>query len=134
VANGLLLDFEQNSTHNVIVRATDPGGLFFEKAFTVAVDDVNPESVVGAPSADKISAGNGNDQAFGNAGNDTINGGGGNDYLNGGADDDHVFGDAGKDTLLGDTGNDYLNAGIGDDLILSLVAPCGKGLSATARY
>jgi len=118
VMNGLLLDFEQNSAHDVIVRATDPGGLFFEKAFTVAVRDVSPELLVGGPGADKVSAGNGNDQAYGNGGNDTINGGAGNDYLNGGADDDHLFGDAGKDTLLGDTGHDYLNAGLGDDLIM----------------
>src|SRR4051812_5163128 len=116
VANGSLLDYEQNSAHNVIVRATDPGGLFFEKAFTVAVGDVNPELLAGGPGADKVSAGDGNDQAFGNAGNDTINGGAGNDYINGGADHDYLFGDAGADTLLGDSGNDYLNAGIGDDL------------------
>src|SRR5215218_3070723 len=118
VANGMLLDFEQSSTHNVTVRATDPGGLFFEKAFAIAVADIPLELVNGGAGADKVSAGNGNDQAFGNPGNDTINGGDGNDYLNGGADDDYLFGDAGNDALLGDTGNDYLNAGLGADLIM----------------
>ncbi len=41
VANGSLLDFESNTSHNLVVRATDLGGLSFEKTMTVSVSNVN---------------------------------------------------------------------------------------------
>ena len=42
VANGKLLDFEGGQLeHTVKVRATDPGGLFVEKAFTFTVTNAN---------------------------------------------------------------------------------------------
>jgi VCBS repeat-containing protein len=41
VANGALLDFEQNTSHSVTVRVTDSGGLTFDKAFTIAIADVD---------------------------------------------------------------------------------------------
>jgi uncharacterized delta-60 repeat protein len=36
-----VFDFETQSSYSVRVRSTDSGGLFFEKAFTIAVADVN---------------------------------------------------------------------------------------------
>jgi Ca2+-binding RTX toxin-like protein len=145
VANGVLLDYEQNQFHNIVVRVTDPGGLFFEKAFLVGVNDVNPETAVGddgdntlfggfredtingqggndvlrgGRGNDYITSGGGQDLALGEAGNDTVIGADGDDYLNGGDDDDLIIGNDGADTLLGDTGNDYLDGGIGDDLVM----------------
>jgi plastocyanin len=40
VANGALLDFEQNPSHAIRVRTTDATSLFFEKDFTVTVQNV----------------------------------------------------------------------------------------------
>jgi Ca2+-binding RTX toxin-like protein len=145
VVNGVLLDFEQSASHTIGVRVTDPGGLSFNKAFTVAVNDLNPETAIGdggdntlfggfaddtingqggndvlrgGGGNDYITSGGGQDTALGEAGNDTLIGADGADYLNGGADDDLIVGNDGADTLLGDTGNDYLDGGTGDDLVM----------------
>jgi predicted outer membrane repeat protein len=40
VANGALLDYESSTSHSVTVRATDLGGLTFDKIFSIAVTDV----------------------------------------------------------------------------------------------
>jgi Ca2+-binding RTX toxin-like protein len=40
VANAGLIDYENSQSHAVRVRATDPGGLSFEKSFTINVNDV----------------------------------------------------------------------------------------------
>jgi microcystin-dependent protein len=145
VANGVLLDFEQSTSHNIGVRVTDTDGLTFDKAFTVTIKDLEPETaggsggpdtlgggsgddtingqggddvLVGGGGNDYITSGDGNDKAFGDAGNDTVIGASGADYLNGGAGDDLIVGNNGADTLLGDTGNDYLDGGSGDDLVM----------------
>ena len=145
VANGVLLDFEQNASHAIGVRVTDPGGLSFNKTFTVAVNDLNPETAIGdggdntlfggfaddtingqggndvlrgGGGNDYITSGGGQDTGLGEAGNDTVIGADGADYLNGGADNDLIVGNDGNDTLLGDTGNDYLDGGIGNDLLM----------------
>ncbi len=144
VANGVLIDFEQATGHAIVVRVTDSDGLSFDKGFTVAVGDVEPEVATGGPGPDTMLAGaagdtlngaggddvllggggndylvggGGNDKAFGEAGNDTVIGAEGDDYLNGGADDDLIIGNGGADTLLGDSGNDYLDGGDGADLL-----------------
>ena len=144
VANGVLLDFEQAPGHIIVARVTDSDGLSFDKAFTVAVGDLEPEVAIGGPGPDTLFAGaaadtlnggggddvllggggndylvggGGNDKAFGEAGNDTVIGADGDDYLNGGADDDLLVGNGGADTLLGDSGNDYLDGGDGADLL-----------------
>ena len=41
VANGALLDFESNASHNVTVRVMDHDGLFIDKTFTIVVANVN---------------------------------------------------------------------------------------------
>ncbi|MRU16730.1 hypothetical protein FDP25_14915 [Roseovarius sp. A21] len=73
---------------------------------------------------DLITAGDGNDSAYGVDGNDTIYGEGGDDYLAGGVGDDLIDGgiggddldgDAGNDTLIGGDGNDGLDGGTGND-------------------
>jgi len=46
VADGTLLDFESNTTHNVTVRATDSDGNNFEKTFAIAINDIDETPVV----------------------------------------------------------------------------------------
>ncbi|WDD36491.1 CARDB domain-containing protein (plasmid) [Nostoc sp. UHCC 0926] len=41
VANGSLLNFEDDSSHTVTIRATDADSLSFEKTFTIAIKNVN---------------------------------------------------------------------------------------------
>ena len=48
VADGSLLNFETASEHSIVVRVTDPNGLFDEKSVTVKVNDVNDASVANA--------------------------------------------------------------------------------------
>jgi hypothetical protein len=43
VAAGALLDYESATSHGIVVRVTDQGGLTFDKAFTIGVTDV-PET------------------------------------------------------------------------------------------
>ena len=97
VANGLLLDFEQNPLHVIRVQATDPGGLSFVKDFGITINDVNPENVFG----------DGNNNTFvGGPLADNLNGGGGADRLEGRGGDDILDGGPGADVMLGGTGND----------------------------
>jgi Ca2+-binding RTX toxin-like protein len=56
VANGVLLDYETATSHDVTVRVTDQAGLALESAFTIAVTDVN-ETVNHAPTDATISGG-----------------------------------------------------------------------------
>jgi serralysin len=46
VANGSLLDYETATSHQITVRTADQSGHVFDKAFTIAVTDVNEVSVV----------------------------------------------------------------------------------------
>ncbi len=48
VADGTLLDFETAISHNITVRATDPGGLFTTNTFTINLNDVNEAPFVAA--------------------------------------------------------------------------------------
>lgn len=71
-----------------------------------------------------VSAGDGNDFAYGSsnddtllgeAGNDTLQGGTGNDRLDGGAGNDSLNGGDGNDTLVGGEGQNTLSGGAGSD-------------------
>src|SRR4051812_48596681 len=46
VANGLLLDFEQQTNHNITVRVTDDQGAFADTILAVGVQNVDPEFIV----------------------------------------------------------------------------------------
>ncbi|MEQ1714680.1 MAG: cadherin domain-containing protein, partial [Hyphomicrobium sp.] len=104
VANGLLLDFEQAASHSVTVRVTDSGGLTFDKAFVIAINDVNPEAV------------------FGDANANTFVGGAGNDVFGGGGNVDALFGNGGADWLDGGTGTDVMSGGDGNDIYVADMA------------
>jgi len=79
VANGLLLDFEQHTSHSVTIRVTDHAGLWLDKTFVITVQDVTPESVTGDAHDNIIMGGKGNDALNGGGGADTMTGGAGND-------------------------------------------------------
>ncbi len=68
--------------------------------------------------ADRFSAGGGNDTVVAASGNDTIDGGKGNDSLNGGAGNDTIIGGMGNDRIIGGPGIDSIDAGSNDDTIL----------------
>ncbi len=88
VASSTLLDFEQRNSHTITVLVTDLDGLTFEKTFTIAVTDWNPET------------------GYGSDGNDTLYGGAFNDVFSGLGGDDVLRGNGGSDILIGGTGND----------------------------
>lgn len=99
VANGLLLDYEHEKTHNITIRVTDEGGLSREETFTITVRDVNPEKVVGTAGDDNFVGGAGADVFSGGAGNDVLNGGGGADRLSGGTGNDTYYINSAKDVI-----------------------------------
>jgi Ca2+-binding RTX toxin-like protein len=102
VANGLLLDFEQNPTHVIRVRVEDQALGAFEKDFTVAVNNVDPETIIGDATANTF---------VGGALNDDFSGAGGSDALVGGAGNDRLSGNGGQDVLTGGLGRDILSGG-----------------------
>lgn len=115
VAERNMLDFEQAASHQVIVRATDQGGKFVDKTFTIAVNDIATETVNGDYRADKIAGGNNADELSGGGGNDTIWGGGGGDRIYGGEGADSLFGGTGDDKIDGGAGADTMTGGAGND-------------------
>ena len=101
VANGVLLDFEQGASHGIVVRVTDTLGASFDKAFTVGINDVNPETLFGGPGSDTLIGGPLGDFIGGNGGGDLVLGGGGNDSVVGGTGNDRFNGEGGDDFLFG---------------------------------
>ena len=93
VENGVGLDFEQRTSHQVTVRVSDGSGLFQDRTFTVTVGDVAREVTAGSDGADVI---------VGGAGKDRLGGGAGNDRLAGGLGADVLTGRAGRDTFVVD--------------------------------
>jgi Ca2+-binding RTX toxin-like protein len=105
-------DFETKPSYNIWVRTSDNGGLTFEKALTINVNDLN--EIVGTAS---------NNNLVGTAGNDYIDGKAGNDTLNGGAGVDILIGGTGNDTYIVDTATDTImeNLNEGTDKVISSV-------------
>ncbi|MBF8672683.1 calcium-binding protein, partial [Pseudomonas putida] len=125
---------------DIVVTATDAGGLSASAGFTVRLLDAivgtpNTDTLNGSVVADAIYGLAGNDQLFGFGGDDLLDGGTGYDQLiggqgndtllagddvdgsvlEGGEGDDTLIGSAGNDTLFGGTGNDSLTGGSGND-------------------
>jgi Ca2+-binding RTX toxin-like protein len=115
VQDGLLLDYEQQSSHTIRVRATDDMGASAEYDMTVSVTDVLGEDVMGDGRANTFFGGAENDVLRGMDGDDTLKGGGGQDQLEGGNGNDNINGQGGNDNLLGGAGDDILNGGAGQD-------------------
>jgi len=115
---GVSLNFEDNDSVRVTVRAVDDQGGSFIKTFTVAVTDVNEAVAVGGTdTADTVDGSDDADALYGAGGDDTVGGGLGDDKLGGGGGADTLDGGSGGDILFGGGGNDELSGGTGDDVI-----------------
>ncbi|MBM6583129.1 cadherin-like domain-containing protein [Microvirga sp. BT689] len=106
IKNGSLLDYEQATSHQVVVQATDATGVSYSKALTIVLQDIVKETTTGTAGNDTVSGGSGTDNLSGGAGNDSLDGGGGKDKINGGTGNDRIIGGTGQDTLTGGTGKD----------------------------
>ncbi len=106
VKNALLLDYEQATSHQVVVRATDGNGASYDETVTIALSDVPNENTGGTSGNDTVSSGSGSDNLSGGAGNDVLSAGGGKDKVNGGTGNDRIIGGAGQDSLTGGSGKD----------------------------
>lgn len=125
VKNGLLLDYEQATTHSVTIKVTDSDNLSFQKAFTIGVNNVSPEVVVGDAAANKFVGGSGNDSLDGGAGADTLWGGLGNDtYVTAGGD---VIADAGGLDTVKSSVSYALSASLENLILTGAVAINGTG-------
>jgi serralysin len=100
VATGASLDYEQQASHTVVVRATGGDGQIIDQSFVIRLEDVANEVVVGTPTVDGSGAVRGTD------GNDKLIGTRGQDVLNGGLGNDLIFGRLGSDVLIGGKGRD----------------------------
>jgi Ca2+-binding RTX toxin-like protein len=129
VRDGLLLDFEDQRTHNIKVLATDSHGASVEKTIRIDLLNVHSETVIGDARDNLILAGPGNDYLSGGAGDDTIDGGQGINLLFGGSGRDafaisrgtsvhNTIADfvVGEDTLLLSARAFRLEAYLGDSL------------------
>ena len=106
VADGLLLDFEQQSVHTIRVQVDDNEGGVSQFDVNVAITDVHGENVTGDARGNHMVGGAESDTFHGADGNDLLIGGGGTDYLFGDNGDDELDGGAGADILTGGAGND----------------------------
>lgn len=106
VADGLLLDFEQQSVHTIRVQVDDNEGGVSQFDVNVAITDVHGENVTGDARGNHMVGGIETDTFHGAAGNDLLVGGGGTDFLFGDNGDDELDGGAGADNLMGGAGND----------------------------
>jgi Ca2+-binding RTX toxin-like protein len=106
VANGLLLDLEQSSTHLIRVRVEDQALGAFEKDLTITINNLDPESIIGDATANTFVGGSLNDALRGAGGFDVLLGGAGDDTLSGNGDQDVLTGGLGRDTLSGGTDAD----------------------------
>jgi hypothetical protein len=90
VATGASLDFETATFHDIVVRATDGGGLSIDQVLRVEVTNQSGLFV----------------------------GTGGDDTLAGSSEDDVIRGLGGNDVLGGSPGGDSMEGGLGDDLYI----------------
>ncbi len=57
MVDGTLLDFEAATSHTVVVRATDLGGLTFDKTLTIGITNVNEAPVAIVDTTTGVEAG-----------------------------------------------------------------------------
>jgi hypothetical protein len=101
VADGAGLDYEAATSHGIVARATDQGGLWVDRAFTIQLTDVSPT----------LTGDDGNNVLTGSQEIDSINGLGGDDVLTGGPANDALDGGPGTDiAAFSGRRSDYLVA------------------------
>jgi len=126
VASGAQIDYEAQASFEVKLTVTDAAGATYGEQFTIVVEDVAENVLIGTDSANTLTGTSGNDEIWGRVGNDTLSGLGGNDtlygengadHLDGGLDDDALDGGGGNDVLKGGTGADVLRGMLGADIL-----------------
>lgn len=117
VANAALLDFEVATSHDIVARVTDAGGLIRTQSFTIAIEDAADNIIAGTSGANRILGTNGADFIIGLGGRDFLSGGDGNDILVGGAGEDVLAGGAGRDTFRFTTLSDSARGGSRDSIL-----------------
>ena len=139
VASRFLLDFEQDASHDIVVRVTDAHGASFDQTLTINLNDINPEILTGSAGSDHIVGGAGADRLNGGVGNDLLEGGSGIDRLTGGDGSDDLRGGQGDDTLDGGIGFDMLSGGTGNDIYVydgndTIVEDLDAGIDTVQAY
>ncbi|MEX6633241.1 cadherin domain-containing protein, partial [Hyphococcus lacteus] len=103
---GASLDYENQSEHQITVKAVGADGASTEQLITVSVADVDEtNTITGTERNDRLYGEAGQDTIYGNGGNDVINGRGGADTLYGGDGNDIIYADS-QDTVFGGDGRD----------------------------
>jgi hypothetical protein len=104
------------AAQQITVRATDAGGLTFDKQFTITITGITAgQSFIGDAPPETFNGTDGNDTFDGRGGNDTFNGGAGQDiavYNNDGATASGITVNLAAGTVAGDAsiGNDTLHS------------------------
>ncbi|MEZ5894124.1 MAG: PA14 domain-containing protein [Parvularculaceae bacterium] len=135
VKDGVMLDFETQSTYDVTVIAVGSGGESSELVVQIAVVDADEYNyITGTDSTDALIGTAGMDIIVGGDGNDTINGKGGADKLYGGSGDDTIYVDALDTVIDGGDGYDRVivqgTAGVAIDMAASSVERFDGGSGA----
>ncbi|MGO4705593.1 cadherin domain-containing protein [Microvirga sp. 2MCAF38] len=81
VKDGVRLDYEQATSHDVTLRVKDALGLVRDEAFKIQVGDVANEIAKGSAGNDVLKGGTGKDRFYGGLGNDALEGGKGQDIF-----------------------------------------------------
>ncbi len=127
VRAGIVIDYEEATTHSLTVRVTDAGGLSTTQNLSVSVVD-QFDQVLGTTGADVLSGSGGDDFVSGRAGDDLISTGGGEDWIQAGAGNDTIEAGAQADTIDGGAGIDTLTyAGSTQSVTVSLAGGTGSG-------
>ncbi len=117
IDQSILLDFEENPTHDIVVVVTDSAGNAYQETVTINVADLQNEYIIGDNADNVLTGAGGNDVIYDYfGGDDVLDGGDGNDVLvdiAGG--EDELYGGAGDDILLGGAGADVIDGGDGTD-------------------
>jgi Ca2+-binding RTX toxin-like protein len=100
VKAGATLDYEATPSYDITVVATDTGGLFLQRTFTIDIGNLDPEIITGTPLVDTLAGGAGSDVIAGLDGADTLDGGvdagatATDRLIGGGSDDRYIVRDA----------------------------------------
>ncbi|WP_445501939.1 hypothetical protein [Microvirga sp. G4-2] len=126
VKDATKIDYEQHAQFTVTVAVSD-GLETVNRTFTITLEDLRRENVVGNAGDNVIRGGVGSDTLNGAAGNDTLHGGEGRDLLTGGAGADAFVFDTAVMKTAADTILDFSIAE-GDRICLSHKIFSGLGL------
>jgi serralysin len=123
-------DYETQESYSVRLKTTDSGGLSYEKAFTLTVNDIKPETIRSSTNLtlpdnveNLVLTGKSNLKGYGNSGKNWLIGNEGNNVLDGRGGIDTLIGKGGNDTYIVDEIQDRVieKADGGTDTIRSSV-------------